>query len=88
MTYRQNNGISDGMSQIPSIDIPSAGGHMALTDTFIKNTKHSGKSAGDKHTDGGGMYLLVNQSGKYWRMDYRFANKRKTLALGVYPRSL
>ena len=58
---------------------------MALTDTFTKNTKHSGKSAGDKHTDGGGMYLLVNAGGKYWRMDYRFADKRKTLALGVYP---
>ena len=58
---------------------------MALTDTFTKNTKHSGKSAGDKHTDGGGMYLLVNAGSKYWRMDYRFADKRKTLALGVYP---
>jgi len=31
------------------------------------------------------MYLLVKPSGKYWRMDYRFAGKRKTLALGVYP---
>lgn len=58
---------------------------MALTDTFTKNTKHSGKPAGDKYTDGGGMYLLINASGKYWRMDYRFAEKRKTLALGVYP---
>ena len=58
---------------------------MALTDTFTKNTKHSGKPAGDKHSDGGGMYLLVNAGGKYWRMDYRFADKRKTLALGVYP---
>ena len=58
---------------------------MALTDTFTKNTKHSGKPAGDKHADGGGMYLLVSASGKYWRMDYRFADKRKTLALGVYP---
>ncbi|MCT9809779.1 integrase arm-type DNA-binding domain-containing protein [Acidovorax sp. Be4] len=58
---------------------------MALTDTFTKNTKHTGKSSGDKHTDGGGMYLLINPSGKYWRMDYRFADKRKTLALGVYP---
>ena len=58
---------------------------MALTDTFTKNTKHSGKPTGDKHTDGGGMYLLVNAGGKYWRMDYRFADKRKTLALGVYP---
>ena len=58
---------------------------MALTDTFTKNTKHSGAAAGDKHTDGGGMYLLVNKGGKYWRMNYRFADKRKTLALGVYP---
>ena len=31
------------------------------------------------------MYLLVNSSGKYWRLDYRFANKRKTYARGVYP---
>lgn len=59
---------------------------MALNDTFIKNsTKHTGKAAGDKHTDGGGMYLLVSAAGKYWRMNYRFAGKRKTLALGVYP---
>ena len=58
---------------------------MALTDTFTKNAKHSGKPAGDKHTDGNGMYLLVNSGGKYWRMNYRFADKRKTLALGVYP---
>jgi integrase len=59
---------------------------MPLSDIFLKNsTKHSGAPAGDKHTDGGGMYLLVNKAGKYWRMDYRFAGKRKTLALGVYP---
>ncbi len=58
---------------------------MALTDTFVRNVKHSGAPAGDKHTDGGGMYLLVNAGGKYWRMNYRFADKRKTLALGVYP---
>lgn len=58
---------------------------MALTDTFVKQVKHSGKPAGDKHADGGGMYLLVKAAGKYWRMDYAFAAKRKTLALGVYP---
>jgi integrase len=59
---------------------------MPLNDTFLKNsTKHGGKKAGDKHADGGGMYLLVNAGGKYWRMDYRFSGKRKTLALGVYP---
>lgn len=58
---------------------------MALTNTFVKNVKHTGAAAGDKHTDGGAMYLLVNAGGKYWRMNYRFADKRKTLALGVYP---
>ena len=58
---------------------------MALTDVFVKNSKHSGAAAGDKHTDADGMYLLVKAAGKYWRMNYRFAEKRKTLALGVYP---
>ena len=58
---------------------------MALTDTFIKNAKPNDKGAGVKHTDGGGMYLLIKSAGKYWRMGYRFAGKQKTLALGVYP---
>jgi integrase len=58
---------------------------MALTDTFIRNVKPTGAPAGDKHSDGLGMYLLVNAAGKYWRLNYRFAEKRKTLALGVYP---
>jgi integrase len=32
------------------------------------------------------MYLLVKPSGaRYWRLDYRLAGKRRTLALGVYP---
>lgn len=53
---------------------------MALTDTFVRQTKELGK-----HADGQGLYLLVKDGGKYWRMDYRFAGKRKTLALGVYP---
>jgi integrase len=38
-----------------------------------------------KLSDGGGLYLLINKAGKYWRFDYRFVKKRKTLALGVYP---
>jgi len=58
---------------------------MALADTFVKQVKHTGKPAGDKHTDGDGMYLLVKAGGKYWRMDYTYAAKRKTLALGTYP---
>lgn len=56
---------------------------MALTDTVIKNSRFSGKQI--KITDEKGMYLLVSNSGKYFRMDYRFGGKRKTLAIGVYP---
>lgn len=58
---------------------------MALTDTFVKQVKPTQNPAGKKHTDGGGMYLLVKEVGKYWRLDYRYAGKRKTLALGTYP---
>ena len=59
---------------------------MALTDTAAKNAKADpAKPAGAKLTDGQGLYLLVKSAGKYWRFDYRFADKRKTLALGIYP---
>jgi integrase len=58
---------------------------MPLTATFVDKVKATGAATGDKHADGGGMYLLVKPVGKYWRMDYRFDGKRKTLALGVYP---
>ncbi len=58
---------------------------MALTDTFVKQVKHSGKAAGDKHGDGGWLYLHVTASGKYWRMNYRLDGKQKTLSLGIYP---
>ncbi len=58
---------------------------MVLTDTFIKKAKHSGKPAGDKHTDGQGLYLHIKAMGKYWRMAYRMHGKQKTLYIGVYP---
>jgi hypothetical protein len=39
-----------------------------------------------KLTDGDGMFLLVDtKGGRYWRLNYRFAEKQKTLALGPYP---
>lgn len=39
-----------------------------------------------KLSDGKGAYVLVDPcGGKYFRFDYRFQGKRKTLALGVYP---
>jgi Arm DNA-binding domain len=57
---------------------------MALTDTRIRTAKPRPKPY--KLSDGGGMYLLVMPDGaRYWRMDYRFVGKRRTLALGVYP---
>lgn len=56
---------------------------MPLTDTAIRNAKALDKPR--KLADEKGLYLLINQAGKYWRFDYRFNNKRKTLAIGVYP---
>ena len=54
---------------------------MVFTDTHIRNAKPKAKSY--KLSDGGGMYLLVKPDGaRYWRLDYRFAGKRRTLALG------
>ena len=55
-----------------------------LTATEVKQAKPGDKTR--KLTDGGGLYLQIHPSGaKYWRHDYRYAGKRKTLALGVYP---
>ena len=56
---------------------------MSLSSLKIKNAKYGDKPY--KLSDSGGMYLLVNKSGKYFRFDYPFQGKRKTLALGVYP---
>jgi integrase len=57
---------------------------MPLADTHVRSAKARPKPY--KLSDGGGMYLLVTpDGGRYWRLDYRFAGKRRTLALGVYP---
>lgn len=57
---------------------------MALTDVAIRNAKPAEKPV--KMTDGGGLYLLLNPNGsRWWRLDYRFGGKRKTLSMGVYP---
>jgi hypothetical protein len=56
---------------------------MPLTDTAARHAKFTGKQ--QKLSDDKGLYLLVNASGKYWRLKYRIAGKEKALALGVYP---
>jgi integrase len=55
-----------------------------LTDPALRNAKAKDKPY--KLSDGGGLFLLVNENGaKYWRMDYRFDGKRLRLAFGKYP---
>ena len=55
-----------------------------LTATQVKQAKPREKVY--KLADGGSMYLEIRPNGaRYWRHDYRYAGKRKTLALGVYP---
>ena len=57
---------------------------MSLTDTKIRSAKPGEKPV--KLSDEKGLYLLVTQAGgKWWRLDYRFSGKRKTLSMGVYP---
>ncbi|MGZ4958715.1 MAG: tyrosine-type recombinase/integrase [Methylomonas sp.] len=72
-------GTNDGILKITGVDTV-----MPLSDPAIKNAKSTEKPY--KMPDEKGMYLLVNPNGsKYFRLDYRFGGKRKTLALGVYP---
>ena len=56
---------------------------MALTDLEIRTAKWEGSNF--RLADDRGLYVLVKEVGKYFRLDYRFAETRKTLALGVYP---
>lgn len=57
-----------------------------LSDTKCRKTAYNPDGTGNKLTDGGGLYLHIKPTGKYWRLNYRFLGKQKTLALGVYPR--
>lgn len=55
-----------------------------LTDTAIRTAK--GRDKPYKMADGGGLYILVKPDGtRYWRYNYRHADKGRTMAFGVYP---
>jgi integrase len=57
---------------------------MALTAVAIKAAK--GREKPYKLTDGDGLYVAVMPNGsRYWRMNYRFLGKQKTLSFGVWP---
>ncbi|TNF02159.1 MAG: DUF4102 domain-containing protein [Gammaproteobacteria bacterium] len=57
---------------------------MSLTDAQIRQAKPQAKDYW--LSDEKGLRLLIKTNGsKYWRLKYRFLNKQKTLALGVYP---
>lgn len=72
---------------------------MALTEIEVRKAKpglkpvrdESGKKTVEptngpyKLADEKGLYLLVSDTGRYWRFNYRYQGKQKTLALGVYP---
>ena len=54
--------------------------------THLKVDKAKPKEKPYKLTDERGMYLLIHpKGGKWWRLDYRYQSKRKTLSLGTYP---
>jgi integrase len=39
-----------------------------------------------KKPDGGGLYFIAEpQRSSWWRFDYRFSDKQKTLSVGLYP---
>jgi integrase len=57
---------------------------MPLTDTAVRAVQPGSKTI--KLFDERALYLQVAPSGgKWWRFNYRFGGKYKTLALGVYP---
>ncbi len=58
---------------------------MPLTNEIIDASQVPFGKTQLKLSDGGGLYILVKESGKYWKLAYRFGGKQKSLSLGVYP---
>jgi integrase len=57
----------------------------AKRDKVFWNAKFNASGEGNKISDGGGLFMHIKETGKYWRMNYRFLGKQKTLYIGVYP---
>jgi len=55
------------------------------TDAQVKALKLPDGKKSVKETIGDGLYVFMNKSGKYWRLDYRSTGKIKTYSLGTYP---
>jgi len=54
-----------------------------LSAAQVKAARYEGKA--HKLFDGGGLFLHVQASGKYWRLKYRWQGYERLLSLGVYP---
>lgn len=55
-----------------------------LTETQVRGAKSADRPR--KLFDSRGLYLhVMPNGGRYWRFEYRFDGRKKTLALGVYP---
>lgn len=55
-----------------------------LTDSRIRAAKPGSRPR--RLWDGNGLFLkMMSNGGRYWRFNYKFDGKQKTLALGVYP---
>jgi integrase len=53
---------------------------MALTDRFCRTTHDEGR-----YSDGKGLYLVVDRSGRRWMFRYQLAGRRREMGLGPYP---
>jgi hypothetical protein len=55
-----------------------------LTDVKVRSLKARDRQY--KIGDGRGLFLVITTNGsKYWRFRYRFVDREKSLAIGVYP---
>ena len=78
----------NGEANLPANRLQMAKTLNKLTPLTIKSLDKKAKDAGkgDKQADGGGLYFVVEPiRSSWWRFDYRFAGKQKTLSAGSYP---